>query len=609
MKNWIHIFRYLKDYKRWIALHVFCIIFSVIGSICSFVMIAPFLKLLFGVEDINVVEPGAFELNATYLSNYLNYFLNNIIVHYGSYSALGFVVGLVIFSSLIRTLFSFLASSCLVPIRGGISRSFRNKMYEKVTKLPLSYFSKEKKGDLMSRMTNDVQEVEWSILSSLESFICSPIEIIGFLLMLFFLNYQLTLFVLLLLPIAALIIGSLGVKLKKSSTDAQSKMGLMLSTIEETLSGIRIIKAFTAEKIVNQKFQKKNQEYTKIQMRIFRRNYLASPLSEFLSWVIVGVILAFGGYLVLNSNSSFPAEAFITYIMFFTQIISPAKKFTTANYNLQKGVASLNRIEEVLNAKNTILEKENAIKISSFAHQIEYKNVYFKYLEDWILHNINLTIKHGQTIALVGQSGSGKSTMADMLPRFYDVNEGEILIDGKDIKDLNINNLRNLFGIVNQEPILFNDTIFNNIAFGMEHVEEESVYQAATIANAHEFIVQCPDGYHTNIGDRGNNLSGGQRTRISIARALLHNPPILILDEATSSLDSESEKLVQEALDHLMKTRTSIVIAHRLSTIYNADLICVLQKGKIVEQGTHHDLLQIEHGIYRKLYETQAFQE
>lgn len=608
MKNWIRVFRYLKDYKRWVGLHVICIIFSVIGSVCSFVMIAPFLKLLFGLEETNVVDPGVFEFSASYLSNYLNFFLNNIIVSQGHYAALGFVVGLVICSSFVRTLFSFLASSCLVPIRGGVSRSFRNNLYEKVTKLPLSYFSKEKKGDLMSRMTNDVQEVEWSILSSLESFICSPIEILGFLLMLFFLNYQLTFFVLILLPIAALIIGSLGVKLKKSSTDAQSRMGMLLSTIEETLSGIRIIKAFTAEKIVNKKFQERNQGYTKVQMRIFRRNYLASPLSEFLSWVIVGIILAFGGYLVLNSTSSFPAEAFITYIMFFTQIISPAKKFTTANYNLQKGIASLNRIEEVLNAKNTILEKENAVKIISFTDKIEYKNVNFKYLEDWVLNNINLEIHHGQTIALVGQSGSGKSTMADMLPRFYDVNAGEILIDGHNLKDLNITSLRNLFGIVNQEPILFNDTIFNNIAFGMEYATEKAVIQAAKIANAHEFILQSPDGYQTNIGDRGNNLSGGQRQRISIARALLHNPPILILDEATSSLDSESEKVVQEALDHLMKSRTSIVIAHRLSTIYNADLICVLQHGEIVERGTHAELLKIPNGVYHKLYNTQAFQ-
>lgn len=608
MKNWIRIFSYLKHYKRWIVLHVICIIISVIGSICSFVMIAPFLKLLFGLEQASIMLPEKFELSASHLTLYLNYFLNQIIVTKGHYAALGFVVILVIFSSLVRTSFSFLASISLVPIRGGISRTFRNSMYEKITKLPLSYFSEEKKGDLMSRMTNDVQEVEWSILSSLESFICSPIEIIGFLLMLFFLNYQLTLFVLLLLPIAALIIGVLGVKLKKSSADAQSKMGGILSIIEETLSGIRIIKAFTAEKIVNEKFKAKNQEYTQVQMRIFRRNYLASPLSEFLSWVIVGVILAFGGYLVLNNNHAFPAETFITYIMFFTQIISPAKKFTTANYNLQKGAASLNRIEEVLNAENLIVEKKNALKINTFTDKIEYKNVNFKYSKEFVLHDINLTILHGQTIALVGQSGSGKSTMADMLPRFYDVTKGEIFIDGHNLKDLNITSLRNLFGIVSQEPILFNDTIFNNIAFGMEHVQPEDVIQAAKIANAHEFISQCSEGYQTNIGDRGNKLSGGQRQRISIARALLHNPPILILDEATSSLDGESEKVVQEALDHLMKMRTSIVIAHRLSTIYNADLICVLQDGKIVESGTHHELLNIEQGVYRKLFDSQTFQ-
>lgn len=608
MKNWIRLFHYLKNYKRWIALHVCCIIISVVGSICSFGMIVPFLKLLFGLTETAVADPGEFQFTINYITDYLNFFLNSIIISNGPLAALAFVVGLVVGSSFVRTMFTYLASACLVPVRGGISRNFRDQLYTKVTKLPLSYFSKEKKGDLMSRMTNDVQEVEWSVLSSLDAFIHSPIEIIGFIIALFFLSYQLTFFVLILLPLAALIIGSLGVRLKKSSADAQSRMGMLLSTIEETLSGIRIIKAFTAEKIVNKNFQEKNSGYTKVQMQIFRRNYLASPLSEFLSWVIVGVILGFGGWLVLNNNSSFRPEAFITYIMFFALIISPAKKFTSANYNLQKGVASLNRIEEVLHAQNPITEKENAISISAFTDKIEYKNVYFKYLEDWILKDINLTIYHGQTIALVGQSGSGKSTMADMLPRFYDVNTGEILIDGNNLKDLNITSLRNLFGIVNQEPILFNDTIFNNIAFGMEHVTEDAVYQAAKIANAHEFILQCPDGYQTNIGDRGNNLSGGQRQRISIARALLHNPPILILDEATSSLDSESEKIVQDALDRLMKTRTSVVIAHRLSTIYNADLICVLQDGKIVEQGNHHDLLKIEDGVYKKLYDTQAFQ-
>lgn len=609
MKNWIRVFRYLKDYKRWTILHVVCVFISVLGSMCSFVMIAPFLKVLFGIGDATVTHPGEFSLSAVYLSNYLNYFLSGIIASKGHYAALGFVVGLVIVSSLIRNLFAFLASACLVPIRGGISRTFRNRMYEKITRLPLAYFSKEKKGDLMSRMTNDVQEVEWSILNSLEAFICSPIEIMGFTFMLFFLNYKLTLFVLILLPFAAVIIGFLGVKLKKNSAEAQSKMGMILSMIEETLSGIRIIKAFTAEKIVNEKFQEKNTDYTKVQMRIFRRNYLASPLSEFLSWIIVGFILAFGGYLVLNNSESFPAEAFITYIMFFTQIISPAKKFTTANYNLQKGVASLNRIEEVLNAKNPITEKENAVKISRFTDKIEFKDVHFKYEDHWVLKDINFTIKNGQTIALVGQSGAGKTTMADMLPRFYDVNSGQILIDGNDLKDLKISNLRNLYGIVNQEPFLFNDTIFNNIAFGMKQVNADDVYKAAKIANAHDFILHCPQGYNTNIGDRGNNLSGGQRQRISIARALLQNPPILILDEATSSLDSESEKVVQDALDHLMKTRTSVVIAHRLSTIYNADMICVLQDGKIVEQGKHNELLQIENGVYHKLYTTQAFKE
>jgi subfamily B ATP-binding cassette protein MsbA len=483
----------------------------------------------------------------------------------------------------------------------------RNKLYKKVVSLPLSYFTKERKGDLMSRMTNDVHEVEWSILSSLEAFFYSPIEVIGFVAALTFISPQLTLMAILVLPISMLVLGLIGSKLKKKAHVIQSRMGGILSVIEETLSGMRIIKAFTAEKLMYKNFSDKNQQYAKVQKSLYRQHYLAAPLSEVLSFGIIGFVLWYGGSLVLGNNPSVKPEQLIMYLVLFSQIIAPAKKITTANYNLKKGMASINRINEIMNAQNPIQQIENPIEIHAFNDKAVFQNVWFKYQEKWVLRDINLTIEKGKTIALVGQSGSGKSTMVDMLPRFYDVVKGEILIDSNNIKNLVITDLRNLFGIVNQEPILFNDSIFNNIAFGMEHAKEEDVIAAAKIANAHEFIMETAEGYQTNIGDRGSRLSGGQRQRLSIARALLHNPPILILDEATSSLDTLSERLVQDALDNLIKSRTSIVVAHRLSTIHNADLICVLHEGEIVERGAHHELMEIENGYYYNLYKMQAF--
>jgi len=606
MKDWLIVFKYVANYKGWVVLHVLFSILYAIGSIFTIAMVIPFLQVLFEMQEL-VTDPVPFSLTASSLLHNLNYLIGVVIVEYGKVTALAVIVGLVIGFSLIRNLFNYTALLCLAPIRSYTSRDMRNKLYKKVVSLPLSYFSKERKGDLMSRMTNDVNEIEWSILNSLDSFLHSPIEVIAYFIVLISISPKLTLIVLLVLPVCVLLLGLIGSTLKRKARDIQSKMGGILSVIEETLSGIRVIKAFTAEKLMYQNFSDKNQAYAKVQISLYRQQYLASPLSEFLSFTVIGFLLWYGGSLVLGDNPSIDPEIFIGYLLLFSQIIVPAKRISTANYNLKKGMASINRIDQILNADDPIQHADNPVSINSFNDKIVYKDVWFKYQEKWILQNINLEIEKGKTIALVGQSGSGKSTMVDMLPRFYDVIKGEILFDDHNLKDLVIPDLRNLFGIVNQEPILFNDTIFNNIAFGLEHAEEEDVIAAAKVANAHEFIMETAEGYHTNIGDRGSRLSGGQRQRLSIARALLHNPPILILDEATSSLDTVSERLVQEALDKLIKNRTSIVIAHRLSTIHNADLICVMHEGEIVERGTHRELMKIENGYYYNLYKMQAF--
>ncbi|NPA68459.1 MAG: ABC transporter ATP-binding protein, partial [Chlorobi bacterium] len=491
-------------------------------------------------------------------------------------------------------------------VRNGVIKDMRNKIYKKILELPFAYFSEERKGDIMSKMTNDLKEIEWTVMTSVEMLIRNPLTIIVYLITLIIMSPQLTLFVLILIPLSGLVIGTVGRSLKRTSRKAQDQMGTLLSKIEETLSGLRIIKAFTAEDFVFKKFFEYNENYTRTMNRVYRKNYLASPMSEFLGVVMVTGIMYYGGSLVLSNESTLSPEAFIGYIAVFSQIITPAKAFSTAIYNVQKGAASIDRINIILNAENKIKEKENPIEIKSFEKEIEFSEVSFAYENTYVLKNINLKIKKGQTVALVGQSGSGKSTLVDLIPRFYDVTEGKITIDGTDIRNFKIKDLRNLMGNVNQEPILFNDTIKNNIAFGTENIPEEEIIKAAKIANAHEFIMQTENGYDTNIGDGGTKLSGGQRQRISIARAVLKNPPIMILDEATSSLDTESEKAVQDALYKLMQNRTSVVIAHRLSTIKNADIICVLQNGKITERGTHDELIKAN-GNYKKLYDLQIF--
>ncbi|MBE0664080.1 MAG: ABC transporter ATP-binding protein [Bacteroidales bacterium] len=614
MKRFHKILRYLVPYWASVARNILFNFISVLFSLFSLAMVIPFLGILFGtqprvdemlpfsLEYIRSEGIGVFEI----LKNNFYFYISQLIDNQGEIYALVFVSGLVIIMSLLKTGFKYLAMYNLATIRNGVVKDMRNALYNKSVDLPLSYYSNERKGDIISRMTNDVHIVEWSIISSLEMLFSDPIMIIVYLIGLLVISPHLTLFVLILLPISALIIGGLGRTLKTTALKGQKKMGIILSIMDETLGGLRVIKAFNSEDRVKKRFFSVNNFYTRIMIKMYRRQYMGTPLSEFLGTVVVVFIMWYGGSLVLGSDSSLSPANFIGYLAIFSQIINPAKSFSTAWYNVQKGLASAERIEEVLKAENPIVEKQDASTVEDFKDGIEYRKVGFKYENDWVLKDIDLQIKKGQMVALVGQSGAGKSTLVDLLPRFYDAVEGEILLDGVPIKDCKIKDLRNLMGIVNQEAILFNDTFSNNIAFGSDGVSEDEIIQAAKVANAHDFIINTKNGYFTNIGDRGGKLSGGQRQRISIARAVLKNPPILILDEATSALDTESERLVQDAITNLMKNRTSIVIAHRLSTVVNADLICVMHEGKIVEKGTHKDLMN-QNGIYTRLHSMQMF--
>ncbi len=580
---------------------------SVIFSLFSLTMIAPFLNVLFNQTSDYKQVPWSLSVKSL-LGNF-NYFLSNYIAENGKIEALMMISITVVVLFFLKNLFRYLAMFFVSPIRNGVVRDLRNKMYNKILWLPLTYFSDERKGDLISRMTSDVQEIEWSIMQSLEVVFREPITMILFLSTMVIMSPQLSLFVFILLPIAGLLIGQIGKSLRRTSAKSQAKMGVLLATIEETLSGLRIIKAFTAEKFFNEKFSKLNDEYRKLMIRLYRKRDLSAPMSEFLGAVVLVIVMYFGGQLVLGAEQKLEPSVFIAFIAIFSQLIPPAKAFSEAYTNVQRGLSSVDRINKILDGEITITDKENALPVKSFSNSVEYKDVSFAYYKGesgWALKNINLKIEKGKTIALVGQSGSGKTTLADLLPRFYDTAQGEILIDGKNIKDYKIKDLRGLMGIVSQESVLFNDTIFNNIAFGLNNVKEEDVIAAAKIANAHDFILQMPEGYQTNTGDRGSKMSGGQRQRISIARAILKNPPILILDEATSALDTESERLVQDAIIQLMKNRTTLVIAHRLSTIQHADEIIVMQKSEIIERGKHVELLA-KNGVYKRLYDLQAF--
>ena len=598
--------RFLPPYRGKVALNFIFNLLSALFGAFSFVLLTPVLGILFETKE-SVHELMPFQFSREVIENNFSYFFTQIIDKYGQVSALVYIGLFMILMVLLKVGFAYLASFSMIGIRNGVVRDIRSKIYKKMLSLPLGFFNDERKGDIMARMTGDVQEIENSVMNSLDMLFKNPMIIAISLIYMVYTSWSLTLFVFIMLPLTGLLIGRVGKSLKKQSRKGQHKQGEILSIIEEDISGLRVIKAFTAEKKAINRFERENENYRLIMNRLMSRYFLAHPMSEFLGTAVIVMVLWYGGSLILSNHAgSLSPQQFIVYLVFFYTIINPAKAFSTALYSIEKGLASIERVDRILNQENIIKEKADAISKLSFDESIEYVDVSFKYVNENVLSNINLQIKKGQTIAFVGKSGSGKTTMVDLLPRFWDATGGKILIDGIDIRDLKLHDLRALMGNVNQEPILFNETFFNNIAFGVDNARNEDIVNAAKIANAHEFIMATEKGYHTNIGDRGDKLSGGQKQRISIARAVLKNPPILILDEATSSLDTESEKLVQEALDNLMKNRTSLVIAHRLSTIKNADLICVLHNGRIVEKGTHYELLE-SGGRYTKLHKLQMF--
>ena len=610
-RNFRRILHYVKPYWFSVLMNIVFNILAIVFSLFSFSMIVPFLNLLFNPDNLTTVKPE-FALDTDTLLAMLDYYVSYVIIWKGQATALIFICLLLVIAFFLRNVTTYFALYFMVGARAGTIQDIRNDLYKKIMILPLSFYSKHKKGDIMARITTDVQEIEVSIISYLDTFIKSPITILAYFAYMLGVSWRLTLFVVLLLPIGGLIIGAIGKSLKKDSLEGQNRFAGMLATIEETIGGLRIIKAFNAIDYSSEKFNEQNGKYPRVIKFVNRKRDLSSPMSEFLSSIIISIVVWFGATLILNAAAtpgaepSITAANFIAYIVVFSQIISPAKSFSQGFYSLQKGMASADRIFEVLDAEEVIVEKKDALPLPDFNDSIIYNNVSFHYNEVNVLKNINLTIPKGKMIALVGESGGGKSTLVDLLPRFYDVSEGSITIDGTDVRDFIISDVRGLMGIVSQESILFNDTVFNNIAFGVEHVSREAVIEAAKIANAHDFIMEMEDGYDTIIGDRGMNLSGGQRQRISIARAVLKNPPILILDEATSSLDTESERLVQEALAKVMTNRASVVIAHRLSTIQNADEILVMVKGQIVERGKHEELIELG-GVYKRLTDLQSF--
>ncbi len=612
MKEFLRVLRrFVPPYKKYLALSIVFNVLSAILNIFSFATLIPILNILFKTSDaakpVPYVAWGSAESIGQLVDiivNNLNYYIQQMIVEWGATTTL-LVVGLLLaFMTMLKTLSYFLSSAAIIPIRTGVVRDIRNQMYRKITSLSLGFFSEERKGDLIARMSGDVQEVEGSIMSSLDMLFKNPVLIIAYFITLVVVSWQLTLFTLIFVPLFGWFMGYVGRRLKQNSIKAQALWSDTMSQVEETLGGLRIIKAFCAEDKMNARFDKVNSAYRNDIMKVNIRQQLAHPMSEFLGTVMIVIVLWFGGMLVLN-NQVMQGPTFIYYLVILYSIINPLKDFSRAGYNIPKGLASMERIDKILKAEIDIKEKENPVHISSFEHQIEFRDVSFRYGEQWVLRHINLTIRKGQSVALVGQSGSGKSTLVDLIPRYYDVQEGEVLIDGINVKDLGVHDLRQLIGNVNQEAILFNDSFYNNITFGVDNASMHDVQEAARIANAYDFIMETEHGFDTNIGDRGGRLSGGQRQRVSIARAVLKNPPILILDEATSALDTESERLVQDALERLMKTRTTVAIAHRLSTIKNADEICVIHEGHIVERGTHEELLAID-GYYRKLNDMQS---
>ena len=608
MKGFFKILRrFVPPYKKQLALNIVFNILAALLTLFSFALIIPILEMLFGLNTAhyNYTPWGSASIDKVVVNNFY-YYVQSIIASSGRSVALACIAAALVVMTGLKTGAAYMAAYFMISLRTGVVRDLRAMIYNKMVSLPIGFFSSERKGDVMARMSGDVTEVENSVMMSLDMMFKNPIMIVVCLAMMLFVSWQLTLFVFILLPVAGLIMGRVGKYLKRVSLEQQNQLGTIMSNIEETISGLRIIKAFNAEEKVKNRFAGENEKYRNLSRRMSRRYELAHPMSEFLGTATIAIVLWFGGTLILNGTDAITAPKFIYYMVIFYSIINPAKDFSKASYNIQRGLASMQRIDKIMNAENPIIDPAQPVNLTEFKQGISYRDVRFRYEDAWVIDGVSIDIPCGKTVALVGQSGSGKTTIADLLPRFYDVNEGCITIDGVDLRNYRVAQLRALMGNVNQEAILFNDSFYNNIAFGVENATREEVEQAARIANAYDFIMATEQGFDTNIGDRGCKLSGGQRQRISIARAILKNPPILILDEATSALDTESEHLVQEALDNLMHGRTTLVIAHRLSTIKNADLIVVMHEGKVVEQGRHDELIALN-GTYKHLVDMQSF--